>query len=181
MTAALKTLVLVAFVGLLIPDAIHAWEPDADDEAQTRAAAELERYRSDPGIAAKLDEAYGFAILPHFFRLAAGIGFNYGRGLVVEESTLVGRVWTLQGTLGFTYGLEYHSQILIFRDAETMRDFKRRWVEFQGRGSGVLAVWGKAADPGFVPGVAIYSRTKGGAMVELAAMASLYRFRPVEQ
>jgi len=163
---------------MLVPPTAVAWEPDANDKAQVRAAAELEKYRGHPKISAKMDEAYGYAILPTFFRVAAGVGVNYGRGLVVEQDELVGSVWTLQGTIGFTYGVEYHSQILLFRDAETMESFKSKLLEFQGRANGTLIAWGASADPGYLPGVAIYSRTKAGLMVELAAIVSAYPYKP---
>ena len=179
MSAFLRLVAATALAGLLIPSMAVAWEPDIADKSQVRAAAELEKYRANSKISARLDEAYGYAILPRFFRLAAGFGVNYGQGLVVEQDELVGRVWTLQGTLGFTYGVEYHSQILIFRDAETMAIFKRQLFEFQGRANGALLVWGAGADPGYLPGVAIYSRTKAGVMIELAVMASMYRYRPL--
>jgi len=168
----------IAIAVLLVPPTTFAWEPDADNKAQVRAAAELEKYRKHPKISAKLDEAYGYAILPTFFRVAAGFGVNYGRGLVVEQDELVGSVWTLQGTIGFTYGVEYHSQILLFRDAETMATFKRKLLEFQGRANGALIAWGAGADPGYLPGVAIYSRTKAGLMIELAAMVAAYPYKP---
>ena len=174
---------VVAIAVMLVPPTAVAWEPDADDKAQVRAAAELEKYREHPKISAKMDEAYGYAILPTFFRVAAGFGVNYGKGLVVEQDELVGSVWTLQGTIGFTYGVEYHSQILLFRDAETMASFKSKLLEFQGRANGTLIAWGASADPGYLPGVAIYSRTKAGLMVELAAILSAYRYKslPPEQ
>jgi len=175
-------LLIAAFVAcLLIPVAANAWEPDPNDEAQVKAAAELEKYREDPKVRSFLDEAYGYAILPKFFRIAAGFGVNYGSGFVVEQGDLVGRASTIQGTIGFTYGLESHSQIIMFRDQATMEIFQRGGFEFQGRANAVLIAWGGAADPGFLPEVAIYSRTKAGLMLELAAILSKYNYKPLPE
>lgn len=164
---------------LLIPSVAVAWDPDPGDPLQARAAAELDEYMQNEKVRAYLEKGYGYAILPNFFRVAAGLGFNYGRGLVVEQDELVGMVTTYQGTIGFTYGVELHSQIILFRDAETMRIFQRGRFEFQGRANGVLLAWGGAANPGFLPEVAIYSRTKGGVMLELAAIVAKYNYRPL--
>ena len=57
-----------------------------------------------------------------------------------------------------------------------MAAFQQGRFEFQGRGSGVAIVWGGAVNPGFLPGVAIYSRAKGGFMVELAAILAKYNY-----
>jgi lipid-binding SYLF domain-containing protein len=177
-SVAMAIAIAIAVVVMLIPPAALAWEPAADNKAQVRATAELEKYRAHPKISAKMDEAHGYAILPTFLRVAAGFGVNYGKGLVVEQDELIGSVWTLQGTIGFTYGVEYHSQIILFRDAETMQSFKSKLLEFQGRANGTLIAWGASADPGYLPGVAIYSRTKAGLMIELAAILAAYRYKP---
>ena len=177
MSKTMRLLLAIIVACLLIPVAANAWEPDPNDAAQVKAAAELEKYREDPKVQSFLDEAYGYAILPNFFRIAAGFGVNYGNGFVIEQGDLVGRVSTIQGTIGFTYGLEYHSQIIIFRDRETMEIFQRGRFEFQGRANAVLIAWGGAANPGFLPEVAIYSRTKAGLMLELAAIVSKYNYK----
>ncbi len=173
----MRVLFLLCASVVLIPGAAGGWEPDPNDAAQVRAAAELDRYLENDKIRTYIDQAYGYAILPNFFRIAAGFGFNYGNGFVIEQNALVGRVSTFQGTLGFTYGIELHSQIILFRDRETMETFQRGRFEFQGRANGVLLAWGGAANPGFLPEVAIYSRTKGGLMVEVAAIVSKYNYR----
>ena len=159
---------------------VGAWEPDPDDQKQVKAATETERYLENERVRSFIERGYGYAILPNFFRVAVGLGFNYGNGFVVEQNELVGRVSTYQGTIGFTYGLEYHSQIIVFRDRAVLEDFQKGRFEFQGRANAVLIAWGGAADPGFVPEVAIFSRTKAGLMIELAAIAAKYNYKSIE-
>lgn len=180
MTGFRRLSLVIGLLALLVPAAGFGWEPDPGDPAQARAAAELGRYLENDRVRPYLDEAHGYAILPTFFRVAAGLGFNYGSGLVVERDALVGRASTFQGTIGLTYGVEFHSQIIIFRTREAMEIFQRGRFEFQGRANGVLLAWGGAANPGFLPDVAIFSRTKAGLMVELAAIVSKYNYRPLD-
>ncbi len=179
MTKASRIRIVTWALCLLITVPAAAWEPDPSDKAQVKAAAELDKYLESEKVRGYIDQAYGYAILPNFFRIAAGFGFNYGNGFVIEQNALVGRVSTFQGTIGFTYGVEVHSQIIIFRDRETMEIFQRGRFEFQGRANGVVLAWGGAANPGFLPEVAIFSRTRGGLMVELAAIVSKYNYRAV--
>jgi len=170
--------ILIACLLLAMPS--YAWEPDPNDKRQVKAAAALEEYQESDKIRARIDEAYGFAILPFFFRAAAGLGGAYGNGLVIEQNALVGKVWTIQGILGFTYGAEFHSQIILFRDKETLELFKRGRFEFQGRANAAALVWGAGADPGFTPTVAIYTRTKFGLMFELDAILSKYNYKDMQ-
>jgi lipid-binding SYLF domain-containing protein len=160
------------------PEMELRWTPDRNDKAQVRAYEELERYWQNEKVRPYIDQAYGYAILPNFFRIAAGFGFNYGSGIVIEQDTLVGRASTWQGTLGFTYGIEYHSQIILFQNAETMAEWQKGRFEFQGRGSATLVAIGGAVNPGFKPAVAIFSREKAGLMVEAAAILAKYNYKP---
>jgi lipid-binding SYLF domain-containing protein len=172
------SLLLFAICLVWLPSA-NAWEPDPGDAAQVKAAAEVAKYLDNERVREFIEQGYGYAILPQFFRFAVGLGVNYGSGLVVEQDELVGRVSTWQGTIGVTYGLEYHSQIIIFRDRAVMEAFQQGRFEFQGRANAVFLAWGGAANPGFLPDVAIFSRTKAGLMVELAAIVSKYNYKPL--
>lgn len=156
-----------------------AWEPDLTDETQVRAYEELQRYMKNDKVRPYLEQAYGYAILPVFFRIAAGWGLNYGRGIVIESGELVGRTTTWQGTLGFTFGVESHSQIILFRNQATMAKWQKGWFEFQGRASVSAIFVGGATDPGFKPDVAIFSRDKTGLMIEAAAILAKYNYKAV--
>ena len=165
---------------LLCPLLAGAWEPDPNDKRQMKAAKALERYLESDKVRGYIEESYGYAILPNFFRVAAGFGAALGDGLVIEQNQLVGDVWTIQGTLGFTGGFQINTQIIVFRNREVMEIFKRGRFEFQGRTSAAFVTVGGAIDPGFLPDVAIFSRTKGGLMVEAAAILSKYTYKSYE-
>jgi lipid-binding SYLF domain-containing protein len=166
---------------LLVPLVAGAWQPDPGDQAQVKAGAELDRYRANAKVAPYIDKAYGYAILPVFWRIAAGFGINYGKGLVIEEGVLVGTTATLQGTLGFTYGLEVQSQIILFQTREAMEIFQTGRFEFQGRAGVSAIVFGASSNPAFLPEVAIFSRTKAGLMVEAAAILAKYKYKVLPQ
>jgi len=176
-----RTTRILLIIALLVPAVAGAWKPDLNDKAQVKAWTELDRYKADEKVGPYIDKAYGYAILPNFLRIAAGFGVNYGKGLVVEEDELVGKVSTIQGTLGFTFGLEYHSQIILFQTREVFEIFRSGRFEFQGRAGLAFIVFGGAANPGFLPEVAIFSRTKGGLMVEAAAIVAKYNYTAAEQ
>jgi len=180
----MKTLIQTLLALLLLttawPSAATDWEPDPGDERQVSAANEIARMLAkQPKLQQYFDEAYGYAIFPTVGRIAAGFGFVYGRGLVIEQGQLVGRTSQIQGALGFDFGAQLHSQIIFFQDEEIMNEFKTFGWEFEGRGSAVLIAIGASVDPGYKSQVAIFSRTKGGLMIELAAHLAKYTYHPL--
>jgi lipid-binding SYLF domain-containing protein len=181
----MKTPLAILLTALLLaaawPVVAADWAPDPHDETQVKAAAEIDRMlKARPKLQKYFDEAYGYAIFPTVGRIAAGFGFVYGSGLVVEQGTLVGRTSQYKGALGFDYGAQLHSQIIFFQDEEIMNEFKTFGWEFDGRGSAVLIAAGASVDPGYKSRVAIFSRTKGGLMIELAVHAGKYFYWPLK-
>jgi lipid-binding SYLF domain-containing protein len=180
----MKTLIRILLTVLLLaiasPSVAADWEPDPSDQRQVSTAKEIARMLTkQPKLQKYFDEAYGYAIFPTVGRVAAGFGFVYGRGLVIEQGQLVGSTNQYKGALGFDFGVQLHSQIIFFKDAEIMEEFKTFGWEFEGRGSAVLIAVGTSVDPGYKSRVAIFSRTKGGLMVELAAHLAKYTYRPL--
>jgi len=181
---AMKTLTRNLLPALLLVLALPSlgadWKPDPNDKRQVTAAAEIERMLAkQPKLQKYFDEAHGYAIFPSVGRIAVGFGFVYGSGFIIEQGELVGRTSQFKGALGFDFGAQLHSQIIFFQDAEIMDEFKTFGWEFEGRGSAVLIVIGASADPGYKSRVAIFSRTKGGLMVELAAHLAKYTYQPL--
>jgi lipid-binding SYLF domain-containing protein len=180
MMTLIRTLLTVSLLATALPGLAGDWEPDPGDKRQVSAAQEIERMlAARPKLQKYFDEAHGFAIFPTVGRIAAGIGIVYGRGLVIEQGQLVGRTNQYKGALGLDFGAQLHGQIIFFQDEEIMNEFKTFGWEFEGRGSAVAVVFGASVDPGYKSRVAIFSRTKGGLMIELAAHLAKYTYRPL--
>jgi len=182
MNSLIRTLLTALLLVTAWPSLAADWKPDPDDKQQVAAAQEIARMlAARPKLQKYFDEAHGYAIFPTVGRIAAGFGFVYGRGLVIEQGRLVGRTSQYMGALGFDYGAQLHSQIIFFQDEEIMNEFKMFGWEFKGRGSAVLIAIGASVDPGYKSRVAIFSRTKGGLMIELAVHLAKYTYRPFQR
>jgi len=180
MNALIQTLLTILLLTIAWPGVAADWQPDSSDKQQVAAAEEIARMLArQPKLQKYFDEAYGYAIFPTVGRIAAGVGFVYGRGLVIEQGQLVGRTSQFKGAIGFDYGVQVHSQIIFFQNAEIMHEFQTYGWEFEGRGSAVLVMVGASVDPGYKSQVAIFSRTKGGLMLELAAHLAKYTYQPL--
>ena len=181
MTTLIQILLVLLFLAVMPLASATDWKPDPNDDRQLAAAHEIERMlATKPELRKYFDEAHGYAIFPAIWRIAAGFGLVFGRGFVIEQGQLTGVTNQVKGALGFDYGMQYHSQIIFFQNEETMNEFKTAGWEFDGRGSAVLITAGLSGDPGYKSDVAIFSRTRGGLMIELAVHAGRYFFTPLK-
>lgn len=178
MTRRFITLLLALLLAL---PAAADWQPDQGDKLQVRAKKMSERFRSEqPKLQRFFDEAYAYAVFPRVTRGGFIFGLGRGKGVVIEGDELIGYVTHWQLTLGAQLGAQRHAQIIFFRDAEALEAFKKVTPEFIGQASAALATVGGGVSPAYLPSVAIFNLMEGGLMLEAAAGAARYRYRPVK-
>ncbi|MEJ2514661.1 MAG: lipid-binding SYLF domain-containing protein [Gammaproteobacteria bacterium] len=183
MKAGTRTAVIVLeLLALVVPGAALAdWQPDPADKRQVRAAAAIDKFRaSRPGIESYFDQAYGFAVLPSVTRAGLGFGGAYGRGLVIEQDSLIGTTGYWQFTSGIQAGAKNFIMLIFFRDAEALAAFKERRLQFMGQAGVSLATVGADATPTYNDGVAVFSLTNLGLMGELTVSGAKFTYRDLE-
>ncbi len=173
------TLALVLLGGCAGPGASTRF--DSANSASASIQATVQRFRDRaPQTARYFDEAYGYAVFPSVGRVAAIFGLAYGRGVLVEDSSPVGDVQVWHGLHGITFGGEFYSEILFFKDADTLQAFKAGNLEFRGRAGVAAGPAGQSADPAFNNGVAVFTMTRGGLMLDISVAGTLYRYLPIQ-
>ncbi len=173
--------VLLTFCG--VTAALAEWTPDSDDELQQaayRSVGDFRLQRSDE-LQRFFDEYYAIAVFPAVRRGALLFGWAGGMGVLLEGDEYVGRVRQRRFSLGAQVGYQTRAQIMFFRDAETVAQFKKGVLEFAPQSSATVGGHGNAADAGFNPRVAVFSLAEGGLMVELSAGATSYKFVPASR
>jgi lipid-binding SYLF domain-containing protein len=154
------------------------WQPDPSVKVERKAAAILERIRAKPKTERFFDEAYGYAVFPTITRFGFGFGGAYGKGVLFERGELVGDAKFRQFTSGIQAGVRVFGMVVLFEDPEAMEFFKRGRAEFVGQASATLATLGASADPSYHKGVAIFTHTKGGLMVEATISGVKFKYKP---
>ena len=142
------------------------WRPDPAVKVERKTAAALEHFEAKPKAERFFEEAYGYAVFPTITRFGLGFGGAYGKGVLFEQGELAGDAKFWQFTSGIQAGVRVFSMVILFEDAEAIALFKRGRFEFVGQASATLVTLGASADPSYDKGVAIFTRTKGGLMVE---------------
>lgn len=155
------------------------WQADASDPMQLKVSETIARFlQKRPQLRRFFEQAYGLAVYPSVTRAGLVFGGAYGRGLVIEQNELVGRTSQWVFNLGPQLGAQRYSQVILFKDAGSMEWFKQKHVEFIGRASAVAFKLGTAVDPAYNPGVAVFSLSKSGLMVEGSAGGVYLSFKP---
>jgi lipid-binding SYLF domain-containing protein len=184
----LPALLLVAQAQIaLAPPALAAWEPDPGNPLQVASARTIAEWRAaDPALEPFFAEACALAVFPRVVQVGFGAGVAWGRGLLIAGDRLKGEVSQSALSLGLQAGGEAHSQVIFFRTCEAVDLFTKSGnlgfipgrLELGGRASAAAATRGAAAEAAFSSDVAIFSRSRGGLMAQLAAAGVRYRFTP---
>jgi lipid-binding SYLF domain-containing protein len=153
---------------------------DSADAASDSVSETVALFRERiPGTASYFEDAVGFAVFPSIIRGAAGLGGVIGRGVLVEQGTAVGEIRMWQLIHGVAFGGERHREIVFFQDAEALMEFKAGTMEFRGRGGVAAGPVGAASTPAYVEGVAVFSLSRLGLMVDASIAVAKYRVIPI--
>ena len=158
---------------------------------------ETKKMFSDAGIAGIFDSAYGYALFPTIGKAGFVVGGAYGEGRVYEQGEYIGNVTMTQASIGLQIGGAGFSQVVFFQDKRALVDFTNGNFEFGAEASAVAltsaagasantagnsatASGGKnnanTSGAGYKKGMATYTITKGGAMLEVSVGGQKFKF-----
>ncbi len=169
-------LLLIAIAGPVAAEG--TWTPDPRDERQVAAGEMLELIRSVEGeeFDAMFELAHAYVVFPALKRAGLLLGWAQGRGVLVEGGKFTGYVRQRRFSLGFQFGYQKQGQIILFRNAEILEQFKEGGKQFTPQASAHASKNRRAADGSFHPDVAVFSVTEKGLMVEAAIGGSGFKF-----
>jgi lipid-binding SYLF domain-containing protein len=140
----------------------------------------LSQFRSsDSTIQQELENAAGYAVLPHVGKGAAGVGATYGRGEVFERGKEIGYCALSEGTVGLQLGGQRFSELIIFKDQAALDKFKSGGCTFTANASAVAIKQNAASTAKYRDGVTVFVHVKGGLMAEAAIGGQRILFEPL--
>jgi lipid-binding SYLF domain-containing protein len=173
---------LIAMAGLIYLTLVLAsasmagWDPNENDEVQDAISA----FKStDPDLEAFFEKAYGYAVFPSVGKAGMGFGGAYGKGVVYEQGKVVGKTTLKQLSMGFQFGGESYREIIFFKDAKTLNDFKQGNYELGAQATAVVVKKGASKNADFDKGVAVFTQTKGGMMFDVSVGGQKFTFEPL--
>ncbi len=155
----------VAFVLLGFARMGYATTTDAQLVNEARQTIALYS-KTDPGIDSFVRRSVGYVVFPSVGKGGLGIGGAHGTGILFENGAPVGKVTLNQVTIGAQAGGQEFSQVVFFEVPKTLAELKLGKAQLSGQLSAVALTSGAAANARFKNGVAVFTATKGGLMLE---------------
>jgi lipid-binding SYLF domain-containing protein len=174
------TLLVLAGSGLALT-ACSTTPPSGDQQNLMNNAdsAYKDFMTGDPTLVDFMKNSYGYAIFPSIGKGAIGIGGAYGRGVVYEQGTRVGWTDVTQGTLGAQLGGQTYSELIVFKDKESLDNYKSGDFALAANASAVVASSGAGAIAKFDNGIAVFVRNVNGLMFEASIGGQSFGYRPI--
>ena len=126
-----------------------------EDKSQT---ALREMQAKDIGLRDFLNDAYAYAIFPEVGKGGLIAGGAFGRGIVREQGQPVGWAEIQQASIGAQAGGQTFSELLVFKNRDTFRDFQNNQLSLGANASAVILKAGASKTAQFDRGVAVLDR-----------------------
>lgn len=176
----LKILTLLFLLHSIFNPAIAGWDPVEEttkpglDSRETIANFK----KSSPNLNLFFDKAYGYAVFSSVTKGGLGLGGAYSKGQVFEKGRIIGTVTMFQVTVGLQFGGQVFSEIIFFKDKETLDKFKANKLTMAAQTSAIAANEGSSANIDYASGVAVFTLGKSGYMVEASVGGQKFTFKP---
>ncbi len=150
---------------------------EAKEDLKSGAERAVERMTAaDPDLRGVLDRAHGYAAFPKVGKGGLIVGGAYGRGVVYEQSTMIGYADVTQASVGAQIGGQTYSELVVFENKEALDRFRQNKLEFSANASAVILEQGAAKAAKFENGVAIFVQPRAGAMAEASVGGQKFTF-----
>ena len=132
----------------------------------------------DPSISKFFGSSAGYAVYPSVGKGGLIFAGAHGDGEVFEGGKLIGTSAISKGSVGLQAGGQVFEQIVFFKDRYAMNRFKNGTLAFDAGVSAVIVETGGAAKLSYRSGVAVFVRSRAGAMVEASVGGQVLSFVP---
>ena len=148
-------------------------------DLEASAEATLQTMRTqDPGLAALLRSAHGYAVFPEIGKGGMIVGAAYGRGILYERGKNVGYLELNQGSIGAQLGGQTFSELIVFRTEFDVAKLKAGDFSLGANVSAVALTAGASASAEFNEGIAVFTLPRGGLMAELTVSGQQLNYSP---
>ena len=160
---------------------ISGWKPlqeenEKKEKANEESTNKLNELKKISILKPYFNQAKGYAVFPDVVKVGFGLGVTRGEGEVFEEGNVIGSTTLTQISLGIQLGGQSYSQIIFFRDKDSLNRFIQQNFEFDASASAVIVDAGANSSLDYSDGVAVYTFLKGGLMYEASIGGQKFNF-----
>ncbi|WP_223643661.1 lipid-binding SYLF domain-containing protein [Corallococcus sp. EGB] len=152
--------------------------PEQEKTLHEDAVATVDRLvRKNPALEKELQQARGYAVFPSLGRASLVLGGSYGHGEVFEKGKPIGFATLSQLTIGVQVGGQTLSELIFFKDPESIKAFKGGKAAFAANASAVLVKAAASGTNNYAKCVA-HAYSRGGMVLELSLGGQKFTFIP---
>jgi lipid-binding SYLF domain-containing protein len=160
--------------------AFAAEKPEDDEPSIKEARGALKAFKDeDPDLQAQLDKAAGYVVFPTVGKAGVVVGGGGGEGILFENGAPAGRVKLTLINVGAQVGGQHFRELVILQNKDAVDRFKRGNFAFQAGLTAVAAGAGASANLNFRDGVAVITKTTGGAMIGATVAGQRFSYSPL--
>jgi lipid-binding SYLF domain-containing protein len=131
---------------------------------------------ADASLASLVRTAHGYAVFPTVGKGGVGLGGAYGQGILYERGVFVGYCDMTQASIGFQFGGQSYTEIVVLESKKAVDDFKNGNLSLAAQASAVALKSGAAANAKYLDGVAIFTMDQSGLMYEASVGGQKFSF-----
>jgi len=171
---------VLAFAAVGLARVGAAWSGDDTAQLIQDANRTVDQFRkTDPGIDQFFRRSAGYVVFPGIGKGGLGIGGAHGNGVLFENGQPVGKVTMNQVTVGAQAGGQEFAEIIFLETPRNVSDLKFGKTKFSAEASAVALSEGASAKAKFTDGVAVFTATKGGMMLEASIGGQKFKYTPI--
>ena len=132
--------------------------------------------KEHPAMVKHFNSAYAYAYFPKITKGGLGVGGAGGKGLVVEQGSVIGSSSLMQATIGLQAGGQTYSELILFENKAALDRFTNEKYKLSAGASAVALKSGTGAELAYQDGVSIFTKSLGGVMAEASVGTQKFKF-----
>jgi len=158
---------------------LSTFNVQADEDLRVQSKQAVDDFKkADPSMATFFANSAGFAVFPDVGKGGFIVGGARGKGIVFEKGNPIGRATMTQASIGAQAGGQTFEQVIFFETPGALSDFKSGKFEMSADISAVAASEGASKSAAYKKGVAVFTLSKKGLMVQASVGGQKFKFEP---
>jgi lipid-binding SYLF domain-containing protein len=127
-------------------------------------------------------DSAGYAVFPNISKGGLVVGGAHGKGVVYDKTNnVIGQASLSQASIGAQAGGQTFRELIVFQTPAALEDFKTGNFEMSAEASAVAAAEGASKAAAYKNGVAVFTQSKKGLMLQASVGGQKFKFEPVLQ
>src|SRR3954454_6768989 len=175
----IRNMALAVSVVMLSAYAVQAADKDLQNESQ-QAVTSFQK--SDSTLRQFMADSAGYAVFPNISKGGLVVGGARGKGVVYDKgNNVIGEATVSQASFGAQAGGQTFREMIVFQTPAALEDFKTGKFEMSAEASAVAAAEGASKAAAYKHGIAVFTQSKKGLMVQASVGGQKFKFEPVLQ